>query len=618
MSNSYAHRGALLGLLTAAALAVGGIVFLPAGAAPARADSAGGETAAPTSSPAGWTPLYTQDFNTNAALGQFGNVYGSAWNGYSGVTDTSGKGTYEPNQVLSVHDSALDFYIHTSNGVHMVAAPLPNGYNGTTYGRYSIRYKTDVIPGYKIAFLMWPTSDNWNNGEIDYPESDLGGNTFYGASAIAGSYNNGNMSWDPSKPYTPTNASTWHVATTEWSPGSIKFYWDDALIGQTQNAAGVPTTPMRWTLQAETNLDGAVVPATSSGHLLVDWVKAWTYTPGSPAIGTQPTAPGAPVVGTGPWSKIVDNSTPLSHLDAITPGIGSVHLTGWAFSPTTTNPINVDVYVNGVGVRYTANTSRPDVDAAFGGSGNHGFDITIPTNGGGNKQVVSYAIGGSNPVIAVSNVSLPTGSPIGSLDTVTAAPGTISTTGWTLDPDTTASIPADVYVDNSGVRYSASDARNDIASAFPGYGAAHGFHSTVAASAGAHTVCAYGINESGAGGNSLLACKTVVVPGGAPIGYLDSVTAGKGKLTAAGWSLDPDTAASIRVDVYVDGVGKASGTAGLSRPDIAAAFPGYGASHGYSDTISIPAGYHTVCSYGINAAGSGGNALLGCTGVTVG
>jgi beta-glucanase (GH16 family) len=157
---------------------------------------------------------------------------------------------------------------------------MPDGYNGTTYGRYSIRFKTDVIEGYKIAFLLWPTSDDWNDGEIDFPEGNLDGNAFYGASAIKGSYNNGSMTFDPpQKVSTATNGDEWHTATTEWTPGSVKWYWDGELVNQTENPDGVPDTPMRWTLQAETNLEGQGVPESSAGHILVDSVTAWEYTP---------------------------------------------------------------------------------------------------------------------------------------------------------------------------------------------------------------------------------------------------------------------------------------------------------------------------------------------------
>ncbi|MCU1406479.1 MAG: hypothetical protein JWQ43_2782, partial [Glaciihabitans sp.] len=243
-----------------------------------------------------WTPLYSEDFDDDAALGQFGAVYGDEWNGYNGFTDTSGRGSYDPDRVLSVADSVLDFHLRSENGVPLVAAPLPNGYTSSTYGRYSIRLKTEEVPGYKIAFLLWPESDVWNDGEIDYPEGNLDGDPFYGASIIVGSHAAGvdgeetknpfewtNVEWDTAKPEAPTNAAEWHTATLEWTPGLVEYFWDGVSIGHTESPDGVPSTPMRWTLQAETNLDGEPVPLDSDGHLSVDWVRAWSYTPDTDA-----------------------------------------------------------------------------------------------------------------------------------------------------------------------------------------------------------------------------------------------------------------------------------------------------------------------------------------------
>ena len=49
-------------------------------------------------------------------------------------------------------------------------------------------------------------------------------------------------------------------------------------------------------------------------------------------------------------------------------------------------------------------------------------------------------------------------------------------------------------------------------------------------------------------------------------------------------------------------------TAAVSRPDVGAAFPLYGAGHGYDVTIPVAGG--RVCAYGIDPVGSR-NTLLG-------
>ena len=238
-------------------------------------------TAMPVGNLPGWQENYTQDFNTPAALGQVGTVYDNDIRGYDGFSDTSGHGTYAPDKVLTVSDGSLNYNLHTENGKHLVAAPTLNQYKGQTYGRYSVRFRADSTPGYKIAFLLWPSSDQWNEGEIDWPEGNLDSGMMRPASATPGSFNanTGNMNFQPATEiFAPTPATDWHVATTEWTPSGVKWYWDGKLVNSTTTA--VPTTNFRWTLQAETELGGAPAPADNvSGKVQVDWAVSYAYNP---------------------------------------------------------------------------------------------------------------------------------------------------------------------------------------------------------------------------------------------------------------------------------------------------------------------------------------------------
>ena len=199
--------------------------------------------------------------------------------------------------------------------------------------------------------------------------------------------------------------------------------------------------------------------------------------------------------------------------------------------------------------------------------------------------------------------------PVGSLDIATGSNSSVSVGGWAVDPSSASSIAVHVYVDNVGVALTASGSRPDLASLFPGLGTAHGYSGTIAASPGTHSVCAYGINV-GSGTNTVLGCRSVFVPGNVPFGSLDMAVGSPNAVQVGGWAIDPDTQSPIDVHVYVDSVGTAI-TASGSRPDLAAAFPGYGTSHGFSATVSATPGLHTVCAYGINV-GAGSNASLGC------
>ncbi len=222
------------------------------------------------------------------------------------------------------------------------------------------------------------------------------------------------------------------------------------------------------------------------------------------------------------------------------------------------------------------------------------------------------------PAKAFAN-SFGTPNPVGTFDVAAQAPGGLRMAGWALDPDTPDPMSLHAYIDGvfAGA-FVANGDRPDIAQAFPGYGAAHGYDAVLAVGPGNHQLCLYGINE-GPGANGLLSCRSVTLTTD-PFGSFDLATmapVGPGGTRVAGWALDPNTAAPIDLHVYVDGAFVGLVNANGDRPDIAQAFPGYGAAHGFDGYISIGSGFHTVCAYGINA-GAGTNALVGCRWVMVG
>jgi hypothetical protein len=319
------------------------------------------------------------------------------------------------------------------------------------------------------------------------------------------------------------------------------------------------------------------------------------------------------------------NAVPRGSLDLVRAGIGSVTVGGWTFDADTVDPIQVQVYVDGVKRGSSvANGNRPDVGALYPSEGAaHGFGTTVTGLLGGVHTVCVFGInvggGKSNTLLGCKKYTGVGGNPRGSLNAARGIPGGIVVSGWALDPDTTAGPTVDIYVDGKfGARTTASLPRADVAAAFPGYGATHGFTVTVPISSGGkHQVCAYALNAGVGNANPKFGCATVSTPTGKPTGSLDSAVAVAGGVHVTGWSIDPDTIAPVAVHVYADGTFAARLTASAPRADVAAAFPGYGATHGYDAVVPLAAGRHTICTYAINVGPAAVNPQLGCRVVVV-
>jgi hypothetical protein len=313
--------------------------------------------------------------------------------------------------------------------------------------------------------------------------------------------------------------------------------------------------------------------------------------------------------GCGTWIRD-SQLDPGGALDGLSVTFGGIRAVGWARDIETSAPIAVHLYVDGVPrAAVAADVQRADVGA-------HGFDGVVST-GAGTHKVCAYGINvglGLNRQLGCRSITV-VGNPVGRLDTLSYDPSGLRVSGWALDPNLGDPIDVHVYVD--GVARGSDQAslpRPDIGAAFPAYGSGHGFAITVPIGGGAHTVCAYGINV-GIGGNAGLGCRRFVVPAD-PYGRFDVATARYDMVRVQGWSIDPNTAAAIPIHVYVDGVARAAITADASRPDVAAAHPGYGPDHGFDVAdLQLANGAHRICAYAINQ-GPGGNTALGCRTVT--
>ena len=108
-----------------------------------------------------------------------------------------------------------------------------------------------------------------------------------------------------------------------------------------------------------------------------------------------------------------------------------------------------------------------------------------------------------------------------------------------------------------------------------------------------------------------------------PIGALDVVAnPANTLLTAAGWAADPEAPGQVEaVHVYVTGPAGTQGTAfstGVSRPDVAAAFPWAGGATGFSANVApMGEGANSVCAFAIEVNPPQTNPVLGCRTIQV-
>jgi hypothetical protein len=226
----------------------------------------------------GWHQIYADDFaGENYPLGSFSGCSVTGCTGTPGLPwgatmdgfhDTSGNCEYYPSQTVSISRGVMNIWMHTaSNGVCMDANMLPLVPN-LTYARYSIRFRADNVPGYRLVDLLWPT--NGVSGEIDFPENQLNLPITGSLHPMAGSTN--------FQQFKSNVMSTgWNTATLQWTPTAVTFILNGMVIGTA--TTHVPKTPMFLNVRAASDLDAPKPPSSAAGNLQIAWLTVYSYAP---------------------------------------------------------------------------------------------------------------------------------------------------------------------------------------------------------------------------------------------------------------------------------------------------------------------------------------------------
>lgn len=213
-------------------------------------------------------------------------------------------------------------------------------------------------------------------------------------------------------------------------------------------------------------------------------------------------------------SMVVRSGEPLGGIERVTrTAPRRVHLRGWTFDPDAAGPVRFRVLVNGRQVvARTTGTLRPDVVARHAAAPRRtGFSVGVSVPVGRSTVCVeAINVGPGSNRRWCRTIVTPTGSPFGVVDSMSRTPnGNVRLRGWSIDPDTRAPVPVQVWVDNRAVRrVLANGSRPDVGRAHPGYGNNHGFDVTVRAPGGA-TVCVRALNVAGPGSRVGLGCRVV-------------------------------------------------------------------------------------------------------------
>ncbi|WIJ45082.1 glycoside hydrolase family 16 protein [Curtobacterium citreum] len=209
-----------------------------------------------------FTQTFREDFTTPAAAnGPFAKRYANAWQPYP---DGMGDGKYWSGSQVSAHEGVLDV---TLDGKHGAAGTFGTQRGAWDYvgGTFTVRARGVGGDGNGAAFIVWPKSNVWAEGEMDFPEGNF--------DQVPYAFHH---SMTPGKEASAVALSTkvswrsWHTYSVQWIPGRSVTYSVDGRVLQTVTR-DVPTTPHRFMFQ--TGNWG------KAGHLYIDYVSIASWKP---------------------------------------------------------------------------------------------------------------------------------------------------------------------------------------------------------------------------------------------------------------------------------------------------------------------------------------------------
>ncbi len=314
------------------------------------------------------------------------------------------------------------------------------------------------------------------------------------------------------------------------------------------------------------------------------------------------------------FGSATGNGSPTGDVDSVTAtATSTLTVKGWAADPDTTAPLRVAFYVDGAGEKtVTADKTRSDLAGTLGANNTkHGFEAELTGLSLGKHSVCTYAINqgrGANTLLGCYTRTVTSAPPKGVLDSVTGGAGTISASGWVLDPDSSKPGAWKILVDGvSKATGTADRTRTDVAKVYPGVGTTLGFAKTMGGiTAGKRAVTLYVQDKPGTKYVKVASKSVTVTPPttgktgktGSVRGSYDSVTGGVGTATVRGWAIDPDVWDPVKYKIHVDGVSTDSGVADATRTDVQANHPNWGSDVGLTLRLTgLSAGKHTVRVY---------------------